>query len=158
MIDESRFTAEVLRMQNMLYRTAVSILRHDADAQDAVQQALENAWKHRHRVNPDYFAPWMMRIVINCCKSQLRLRGREKSTDQMELYGGETPPPDPALADALSRLPIKYRMPLLLHYLEGFSLEEISQALRLPMNTVKSRLRRARLLLRAEWNKAEEAQ
>ena len=157
MIDESRFTAEALRMQDMLYRTAVSILRHDADAQDAVQQALENAWKHRHRVEPDFFAPWLMRIVINCCKEQLRKRSWETASDQMDLYGGETPPPDPDLADALARLPIKYRMPLLLHYLEGFSLEEIAQTLRLPMNTVKSRMRRARLKLRAEWNEAEDA-
>ena len=155
-MEESRFTAEVLRMQDTLYRVAVSILHHDADAQDAVQQALENAWKHRDRVNPDYFAPWLMRIVINGCKTQLRQKKRVIVSDRMELYGGEAPPPDPSLRDALQRLPLKYRMPLLLHYLEGFSLEEIAQTARLPLNTLKSRMHRARQMLRAEWNKAEE--
>lgn len=156
MIEESRFTAEVERMQDMLYRVSVSILRSDADAQDAVQQALENAWRHRRRVNADFFAPWLTRIVINTCKSLLRQKKRLIVTDRMEAFDRTSPPSDPSLRDALERVPYHYRMPLLLHYLEGFSLEEIARMLHLPLNTVKSRLHRGRSLLRAEWNKAEE--
>ena len=156
MIEESQFTAEVERMQDMLYRVSAGILRNDADAQDAVQQALENAWRSRHRVNADCFAPWLMRIVINTCKSHLRQQRRLIVTDQMEAFQRAAPPPDPSLRDALERIPLKYRMPLLLHYMEGFSLAEIAGMLRLPVNTVKSRMYRGRNLLRAEWNEAED--
>lgn len=150
MIDEHGFVTEVTAMRDMLYRLSVSYLHSDADAQDAVQQAIENAWRHRARVNPAYFRSWLTRIVINECISQLRRRKRALLSDRMELYGGEAEMPDPALSDALSRLPEKLRTPLLLHYMEDFSVKEVARALGVPGTTVRSRLARARDALRAE--------
>lgn len=155
MIDEGSFVREVIARQDMLYRLAVSYLRHDADAQDAVQQAVEKAWKHRTRVDQDGFAPWLTRIVINECKSVLRRRKRAIPSERMELYEGETPPPDLSMADALSRLPEKLRTPLLLHYIEQFSVDETARALGLPATTVRSRLHRARIALRKELDGKE---
>ena len=66
-----------------------------------------------------------------------------------------TPPPDLALRDALSHLPEKLRTPLLLHYMEGFSTDEVARALRVPGTTVRSRMHRARLRLRAELSGKE---
>ncbi len=150
MIEESRFVAEVTAMKDMLYRLSVSYLHSDADAQDAVQQAIENAWRHRDRVGADYFRTWLTRIVINECKTQLRRGRRYVCSDQMERYAGQTPPPDLTLRDALDRLPEKLRTPLLLQCMEGFSVREVSRALRLPETTVRSRLYRAREALRRE--------
>ena len=157
MVEERQFVAEITEMKDMLYRISVSYLRSDADAQDAVQQALEKAWRHRERVNAAAFRPWLTRIVINECKTHLRRAKRVQLTDQPELYAGVTPPPDIALADALSRLPDKLRTPLLLHYMEGFSVEEVARALRVPGTTVRSRLYRARNALRDELTDKEEA-
>lgn len=75
MMTEERFVQEVMQMRDMLYRLSVSYLHHDHDAQDAVSQAIENAWRHRDRVSPDAFRPWLTRIVINQCKTLLRQRG-----------------------------------------------------------------------------------
>lgn len=155
MIDETGFVRQVEAMQDMLYRLSISYLRHDQDAQDAVSQAIENAWKHRGQVQQEAFRPWLTRIVINECKTLLRKRRRLVPSDQMELYAGETPPPDLTLADALSRLPEKLRTPLLLHYMEGFPVSEVARALRVPDSTVRSRLYRARMALRAELNDGE---
>lgn len=150
MIEESRFVAEVTQMRDMLYRLSVSYLRSDADAQDAVQQAIESAWRHRGRVEPQAFRPWLTRIVINACKSQLRKKRRVFLSDRLECYAGAAPPPDVTLADALSRLPEKLRTPLLLHYMEGFSVTETAGALHVPETAVRSRLYRARKALREE--------
>lgn len=155
-MDEARFVAEVTLMRDMLYRLSVSYLRSDADAQDAVQQALEKAWRHRARVKDDAFRPWLTRITINECKSQLRRRKRTAPSDRLDLLAGETPPPDIALADALSRLPDQLRTPLLLHYMEEFTVEEVAESLRLPGSTVRNRLYRARRALRKELTDGEE--
>lgn len=58
-------------------------------------------------------------------------------------------PPDPALRDALERLDVKFRLPLVLHYLEGYRVREIAKMLRLPEGTVKRRLHQARKLLKS---------
>lgn len=57
----------------------------------------------------------------------------------------------------LESLPEKQRVPLILHYLEGFSLEEISQVLHVSVGIVKYRMHQARKKLRVEWNGKEEA-
>lgn len=155
MIDERAFVLEVASMRDMLYRLSVSYLRSDADAQDAVQQALENAWRHRDRVDEAGFRPWLVRIVINECKSALRRRKKLFFTERMEKMAVRTPPPDLALADALERMPEKLRTPLLLHHMEGFSLEEIAAATGVPRTTVASRLFRARRALREALGEEE---
>ena len=144
MIEEACFISAVEAMQQMLYRLSVSLLRSDADAQDAVQQALMQAWAAKERVSEDYFRPWLTRIVINECRTLLRKRKREIS---VPLNEGVSPPPDMALRDALFRMPEKLRIPLILHSLEGFTMEEIAKSLRLPVSTIKGRLRRARSTL-----------
>ena len=144
MIQEANFVSNVENMQQMLYRLSVSLLHSDADARDAVQQALMKAWAAKERVTEDYFRPWLTRIVINECHTVLRRRKRENTLPTGE---GISPPPDIDLRDALMRMPEKLRVPLLLHALEGFTMEEISKSLKLPVSTVKGRLRRARQAL-----------
>lgn len=156
MIDDETFVSETQAMTDALYRVSVSILRHDFDAQDAVQQALVNAWAARSKVDGTRFRPWLMRIVINECRNVQRRRMRVSPSDLVERNAAPLPAPDAALADALSRLPEKLRLPLVLKYAEGFTESEIAQALRLPATTVKGRLHRARNALKKEWTLGEE--
>ena len=60
------------------------------------------------------------------------------------------PDADREWADALLHLPEKYRLPLVLHALEGYSLAEVAQIIHLPVNTVKTRISRARKQMRQE--------
>lgn len=64
-------------------------------------------------------------------------------------------PVDFALCDALARIPDKLRTPLLLHYMEGFSVHEVARVLRVPDTTVRSRLYRARRALREQLDEQE---
>ena len=156
MIGEEQFTAKVLSMRDMLYRLSVSYLHSDADAQDAVQQAAENAWRHRDRVDEASFRPWFTRIVINECKSLLRRRRRVIPTDEPARWAGQTPPPDLSLADAIARLPDKTRTPLLLYYMDGFTTREIAKTLCLTETAVRSRMFRARNDLRRALEREDE--
>lgn len=148
MVSETSFVTQVREKREMLYRLSVSMVRSDADAQDAVQQALEKAWQHRDRVEEGAFVPYLTRIVINECKTQLRRKRRTIPSENLEALGGTAEQPDLALRDALDRLPEKLRTPLVLHYLEGMPLADVSRALRLPESTVRSRVHRARQALR----------
>jgi RNA polymerase sigma-70 factor (ECF subfamily) len=152
-MDKQFFISEVKSAERNLYRIARSYLPSDTDAADAVQEALTRAWAKRGTLHePEYFRTWLTRIVINVCKSSLRGRGRVQLMAEVP-----EPPILPSmhteyslLREALRVLDVKYRVPLVLFYLDGYSLKEIAKMLVLPQGTVKNRLFRAREKLRAQ--------
>ena len=153
-MEEERFVSEVRAMERTLYRVARGYLRTWDECADAVQEALCKAWDKRKRVDESYFRPWLTRIVINECHNIGRRKKRLIPVAEPE----REPVPEPVLpelADALDTLPEKLRLPLTLHYLEGFSVEEIARILRIPAGTVKSRLHQARNQLRVQWLETE---
>lgn len=151
-MDKETFSALVREQQRQLYRIAISYTASSADAEDAMQEALLRAWKRRDTLrNPAYFSTWLNRILINECKTLLRKRKRQFPTS--DLPNLAVPPPDEqamALRTALFALPEKYRVPLVLNLLEGYTLREIAAMLSLPMGTVKTRIARAKQKLEQE--------
>lgn len=156
-MDEQFFTAEVKARERSLYRIAISYMRRDADAVDAVQDALLTAWEKRHSLRePAYFGTWLTRILINACKGRLRRMPREVALAEVPDAGAQEMTEDRlVLREALESLNLKYRMPLVLHYLDGYPVKEVAHILRLPVGTVKSRLSRARGLMQEKLNKQE---
>ena len=143
-MDAIQFEDAVRRHQGLLYHIAYTMLRSPQDCADAVQEALMLAWRHRGSLRDEgAFRPWLSRILVNVCKSALRARKRLPTTDL-----GDAPDTaqadDQALHDAIQALPTDLRVPVVLFYLEGFSIRETANALRIPSGTVKSRLSRAR--------------
>ena len=155
-MDAVTFQTEAMRCERLMYHVGYSILHNDQDCADAVQEALARAWARRGRVEAAYFRPWLMRIVINECRTIGRKRRRVVLVDEVEQPAPAFEPPDERLKQALSAVPEKLKVPLLLHYLEGFSVAEVAQILRIPQGTVKSRLHHARNRLRVEWEAMEE--
>jgi len=149
MVDEATFVEQVQSNERTLYRTAYGIMRNNQDSLDAVQSALTKAWTHRHRTDPSIFRAWLLRIVINECYSMRRKMKWETLAEDVEQAAGQ-PPPDPSLRDALDRLPENLRLPILLHHLEGFSVQEIAGMLKTPSGTIKWRLSKARKLLKQD--------
>lgn len=150
MIDEQTFVREVQAMERTLYRISRSYLPRWEDCADAVQEALEKAWAKRAHANPDYFRAWLTRIVINECHNLYRRRKRILYVEEVDVGYSDGFDDSVALRQALSALPEKLRIPLLLHYWEGFPLEDVSRILHLPIGTVKSRLHQARKTLKLE--------
>lgn len=153
-LEEEFFVAEAQACSGLLYRVAYTILRNDADCQDAVQDALLKAWTKRQKLRDDrYFRTWLTRILINACHDILRKRRRVFPMDTMQEQAESFP--DPALSIALGRLPEKLRLPLMLFYSENMTYKEISQTLRIPVTTVQSRIRNGKKLLRKEMEDDE---
>lgn len=151
-MDKKTFTRLVGQNEQRLYRVAMSYTGNLPDAADAVQEALLRAWSKRGTLREErLFSTWLMRILINECKTLLRKRRRTLPFAQLPETQVQLPPDaDHACAHALLRLPEKYRVPLALHVMEGYSIQEVAQILHLPVNTVKTRISRAKKHVRQE--------
>ncbi len=142
------FASRVEAMLPTLWRIAATELRAKADREDAIQEALLRAWANRGQLREErYLQTWLIRILLNVCKTQ-RKRGR-RAVPVAEVPDRPGPPDeDSALREAFLRLEPRYRQPLLLHYAEGYSVQEVAAMLHLPQGTVKSHLSRGRARLR----------
>lgn len=146
---QEQFADRIVALQPTLYRVSTSLLRQMADREDAVQACILKAWQARDRLRDDAaLRAWVVRILINECYAILRRRGREVPTETLPERETE-PDADPALYRLFTALPDKYRLPVVLHYVEGYPVREVAAMLRLPQGTVKTRLRRGRERLRA---------
>lgn len=149
MTDEA-FTQGILSMQETLYRVSFGLLREEQDRFDAVQEALTRAWAKRHSLrNEHYLKTWTVRILINECYTLLR---KKRPVTPLvladEVQKPEADDEHSALADAVLALPKKLRVPVILHYMEGYSIQEIASLLQIPKGTVGTHLHRARLCLK----------
>ena len=148
-MDKDFFVRQIDAHAGMLYRVAWSILRHDDDCKDALQETALKAWQRRSALRDErYFRTCIVRILINTCYDTQRKRRRTVSME--EIPEPACPPPDSTLALALEALPEKLRLPLTLCYSEGMSYAEIARALHLPQATVRGRIHRAKEQLRKE--------
>lgn len=151
-MDRGFFIAEIETCSDMMYRVAWSILRNEADVQDALQDAVLKAWEKRDKLRDEkFFRTWITRILINACYDTQRKRRRIVSMDEIP-ESTVSNAPDPELALALQALPEKLRLPLVLCYSEGMSYEEAADVLRIPITTLRGRLRRGKEELRKELN------
>lgn len=147
-MDAKEFSNRAMACAEKLWRISYLTLRNPADCDDAVQEALLKAWASRRRLRDDrLFETWLVRILINCARDMLRKRRSAVSLDE-NLAAAE--PVNPQLRDALCALDVKYRLPIVLHHLEGYSLEECARMLKLPVSTVKWRLHAGRKQLKGE--------
>lgn len=144
------FSEKVRENKDRLWRISYSILRNGADCDDAMQEALLRAWKQISSLrNEEYFTTWLTRILINECK---RILKRGKPQPLPDTLPEEQTSANPALRDAILALPLNLRIPLVLHYIEGYPVKHIAAMLRLPETTVNWRLHSARKQIRDEWN------
>jgi RNA polymerase sigma-70 factor, ECF subfamily len=148
---------------------ARSILRSEEASQDAVQVAYFSAFRHLHSFRGDAsFKTWIARIVVNCCRSQLREFRRQMTWVNLEdLNDGmgpskfASPGPTPeaafwrqeihsAFLSAVSRLPKSLREAFALHSISGLSLAEVAATLGLTAPATKTRVFRARARVRMD--------
>jgi RNA polymerase sigma-70 factor (ECF subfamily) len=141
------------------YRIAVAILRDEATAQDAVQDAVLRAWvawpRLRDRSRLD---PWLDRIIVNCCRDRLREQARRSRIIRALKVDGADPETDPrldGLRDALAWLSPDQRVAVTLRYFHDLTVEEIARRTGTREGTVKSRLHYALDALRAAYGAAD---
>jgi RNA polymerase sigma-70 factor (ECF subfamily) len=162
-----------------LYRIARRLVGDEAE--DAVQDALLKAYRAFDRLEHPSAAPaWLASIVVNVCRDRGRARARAPAEVSIEVVGefslyrkiaAEDPFPysDSLHLDfleqfgpedvraVLDRLPDRYRVPLVLVYVDGFATKEVSRLLDTPLGTVLAQLHRGRKLFERQlWDYAEE--
>lgn len=153
--DPDAFT-ELMRLYiKDMYCAAIAILMNDEDAADAIQETLLACWEKLCTLKEDkYFKTWMTRILINNCYS---IRNREKHFTDLE-NGEELFQNDEynlEVKEALAKLNEKYRVPVMMFYVQGYKISEISQILEIPQSTIQTRLARAREKLREIYGNKE---
>lgn len=166
--DGDAFRAIIRRHNQKLYRLARSIIRNDGEAEDIVQETYVTAFAHLSTFRGEAsLATWLSRIAINEALGRLRKRQRAQ-TVMLETPANDAQiipfpltagPDDPertmaqrqilALVEqATDALPDVYRTVFVARVIEGLSLEETAELLGLKPQTVKTRLHRARALVR----------
>lgn len=149
-MNEQQFTTKINAVRSQLYATAILYLGNEDDALDAVDETVYKALlKYRKLRHEEYFTTWIMRILINECKTRLRKRGREIIFEELPETATNEFDVLP-LKDAISRLPKDLKAPIILRYFTGMTTVETAKILKIPQGTAASRIRRALKLLRLE--------
>ena len=142
-------------------KLAYSYVRNWPIAEDVAQEVFISVYKNLHRFRGDAsYKSWIYKIAINKSKDALKTRflrpdklfkklktlgiAEEQSAEDWAMVRDE----DRALSQMVLDLPLKYREVIILYYYEGLKLEEITAYTKLNLSTVKTRLRRAKGLLR----------
>ena len=139
---------------NSLFRLSLVMLRNESDAEDAIQDTmiryLQKAPNFR---DADHEKAWLFKVCTNICHDMLRYRKRHPQVDidtQYHLTEKET---DASLLDALMELPEKFRLVLILYYVEGYRIHEIAEIIERSPSAVKMRLQKGRKLLENTYRK-----
>jgi len=165
--ESAAFEALMRRHNRMMFRTARAILRDDAEAEDALQDAYIHAYGSLGRFRAEAkFSTWLARIVANEALMRLRKQTRRASiipiqasakSEEVENVAAETEKPEASaermeirrlLEAQIDALPDAYRTVFMLRAVEELSAEETAAVLDVPAATVRTRFFRARSLLR----------
>ena len=154
-MDEQEFARQAEGLKARLYRTALLYLGSESAAIDAVDEAVYKGFLARRKLRqPEFFATWLTRILINVCNTELRRRKRETAVEALPETAVEDFDALP-LKEAVERLPQDIRAVIVLRYFTGLTLAETAQALDLPPGTVSTRQRKGLSLLRLELEEDE---
>jgi len=157
------FDCLVLRYQDRLFNALVQILRDREEARDTVQESFVTAWRKLENFRGDSgFYSWLFRVAYNTAMSRQRKKklstvsnDAENAIPVADPHQDNRPSHQLELAErqktvrtALNNLPEEYRTVLILKEMEDFKYEQIAQILDVPIGTIRSRIHRARHLLR----------
>lgn len=153
----------------VLYRVALSLTRHQADAEDLVQDTLIRAYRAIDRFDGAHPRAWLLTILRHTHLNRVRVRSAvlladgDGVADTLDRLGTPAPPAEEVVvsemfegvvAQALAELPEKHRQVVQLVDIEGMSYQEAADAIGVPRGTVMSRLHRARARIRVRLTAA----
>lgn len=168
----------LMRAQEVAYRFSLLVCGHPEDAEDVMQDALMKTYQYVSRIHdPDAFRTWLYRTVRNACLMKRRRRIDEPAHHVSIEQGGlsddgepqavaveaKARPADQQLMDAwigarlrkaLTALPPAYRAIVVMREIEGLSTREVAGILRISEANVKTRLHRARVMMRQQLGDA----
>lgn len=155
-MDQNDLEQVIRRYADMVYRLAYACMHNHADAEDVFQDVfLRYAEKAPVFTDEEHRKAWLIRVTVNRCRSRYRSSWWKRIVPLDSVVSASVQSfGDPALEEALNKLPAKYRSVIHLHYFENYATNEIAVLLDVPSSTVRSQLARGRRLL-AELLKGE---
>lgn len=170
--DEGAVRVLVRRHNQRLFRVARAVVRNDAEAEDVVQETYVQAFTHLHTFRGEArLSTWLTRIAFNAALARVRRRRPMAALEEVDaqdrgsggrliMFPSPPPPPNPetelarsqirgVLERAIDELPDSFRVVFIMRDVEGMSTEETASYLSIRVETVKTRLHRARKLMRS---------
>ena len=139
---------------DMVTRICIMNLRNSDDAKDCFQEVFIKLYKHGMIEDQDYLKYWLIRVTINTCKDYRRIFYKKTINIEDVLIQDEKK--DYVLLPVILDMPTRYKNVLYLYYYEGYKTDEISEILKMNINTVKSRLKRGREILKKKVGEDDE--
>ena len=144
--------AMIQKYGDMLFRTCLVMLQNQPDEEDAVQETvLKYMLKAPVFDSSEHEKAWLLKVAANHCRDMLRFRSRHPQVTLEQLTEYLTDPENSEILDALMTVPEKYRIVMLLHYVEGYPTDEIAQMIGKTPSAVKMRLQKGRKLLKKAY-------
>ncbi|KOY81446.1 RNA polymerase sigma70 factor [Lysinibacillus macroides] len=154
--DEEAFYQLIEQEQHKLYRMAYVYVQNENDAIEVFQQTIIRAYEGLPQLKePRYFATWLTRIMINCCKTYMAKKNTIQLVEPQSLADLNSTSPtyieeELDLWQALCQLEDKYKTVLLLRFYQDYSVKDIAVILQCPEGTVKTHIRRGLQALRQQ--------
>jgi len=156
--DMVAFNDLVNKYKKRLMNVITRMVQSQEEAEDIVQETFVRVYQHRESFDFRHcFSTWLYTIALNLARNELRKRKRFKFYDIFDLKGNEAeiavemqvPTNLPqVLKRAIENLPEKYKTAFVLRDIEELPYDEVAKVMNIPLGTVKSRVNRARALLR----------
>lgn len=142
-----------------VYRLAYARTGSRADAEDVMQEVFLRLLKARPVFSSqDHAKAWLLRVAANCANDLFRLPWRRREAPLADDLPAPEAPETGSVTEAVLSLPARYRIPIHLYYYEDLSVAEIARTIGKSEGTVKSRLFRARNLLRERLREEEQGE
>ena len=139
---------------DMLYRISLLILKNTADAEDAVQETfIKYFTKAPEFTDADHEKAWLITVATNRCRDMLRYRSRHETESEEVLNTYAVEKSDSGILEALMELSDKYRIIMILFYVEQYKIDEIADITGVSVSAVKMHLSRGRKLLEEKYRK-----
>ncbi|MCX7842906.1 MAG: sigma-70 family RNA polymerase sigma factor [Clostridia bacterium] len=157
--DQDAFAELVTRYKKLVYSVVCHYIKDAEEANDVAQEVFLRIYKALASYNTQYkFSTWAVKISTNLCLDILRKKKVESvPIEEIEVLSREEDTPEKkylckerteVIRRAISKLPEKYRKPIIMYHQEGMSYKDMADKMKEPMSIIKNRLYRARLMLR----------
>jgi len=157
MYTDQEYTSLVEEYIDSIFRIALNYTKEPADAQDITQEVFFKLYReNRYFESREHCRNWLIRVTINECKKWYRSPWRRHVSLDAAVASMPRKQEHKELVRSVLALPKKYRLPIYLHYYEGYSTQQIAELLGIPKGTVCTNLDRGRKILRLQLEEVEE--
>jgi len=134
-----------------IYRVALNLLKNEPDTHDVFQEVFLRFVKRKKKFESlEHAKAWFIRVTINCCKDFFRKQRHHQDLDSaIDIQADSNK--EYGMTGHVQELSEKYRIVVHLHYYEQYKISEIAAILKENENTIKTRLSRARKILKDKW-------